>query len=554
MTDPEERVLVLAPTGRDAALSCAMLREEGWTAGACRSIEELCGAIEQGAGVVLVGEEALPPQAVRRLVQTLDAQPPWSDIPLILLAGGEFATSHVRPLNVLGPLRNVMVLERPVRRLILIHSLSVALRARRRQFELRAHLEERAHLLDHERTARIAAELVNRMKDEFLMTVSHELRTPLTAIYGWAHLLVTGQIRDEQKRRAIETIERNAQAQTQLVNDLLDVSRAISGKVRLDLRVLDVAPIVAAAIDSIQPAAEAKGIRVQTDLDPAAGSILADPVRLQQVVWNLLANAVKFTPAGGRIEVRLERKEPHIEIVVVDTGSGIAPEFAPYLFDRFRQGEAGPTRQHGGLGLGLSIVRHLVELHGGTVSAESGGVGSGATFRVLLPARTDGRTETQGPAASVAAREEKLSPRRLDGLRVLVVDDDPQERELLAAILEATGAEARLAGTIRDALDVLHAWWPDVLVSDVEMAGDDGSSLMEQVHALADPDRPAITAIAVTARSRPQDRQRAILAGFDWHLLEPVEPSELIGVVTSLRERSQRNGRSAAPSARRHEV
>jgi signal transduction histidine kinase/ActR/RegA family two-component response regulator len=554
MTNPEERVLVLAPTGRDAALSCAMLHEEGWTAGACQSIEDLCGSIEQGAGVVLVGEEALPPPAVRRLVQTLDAQPPWSDIPLILLAGGEFATSHFRPLNVLGPLRNVMVLERPVRRLILIHSLSVALRARRRQFELRAHLQERAHLLDSERTARIAAEMVSRMKDEFLMTVSHELRTPLTAIYGWAHLLVTGQIRDEQKRRAIETIERNAQAQTQLVNDLLDVSRAISGKVRLDLRILDVAPIVAAAIDSIQPAAEAKGIRVQTDFDPAAGSILADPDRLQQVVWNLLANAVKFTPAGGSIEVRLARKDPHVEIVVIDTGSGIAPEFAPYLFDRFRQGEAGTTRQHGGLGLGLSIVRHLVELHGGTVSAESGGVGSGATFRVMLPAaRTEDRTEAQEPAVSVVAREEALSPTRLDGLRVLVVDDDPQARELLAAILEATGAEARLAGTIRDALDVLHAWWPDVLVSDVGMAGDNGSSLMEHVQAFAGPDRSPMTAIAVTAHSRPQDRQRAILAGFHWHLMKPVEPSELVAVVTSLRERSQRSRRSAAPSAGRHE-
>jgi signal transduction histidine kinase/ActR/RegA family two-component response regulator len=546
MTDREERVLVLAPTGRDAALSCAMLRQEGWTAEGCQSIDELCAAIDQGAGVVLVGEEALPPPAVRRLVQTLDAQPPWSDIPLILLAGGEFATSHVRPLNILGPLRNVMVLERPVRRLILIRCVAVALRARARQFELRTHLEERAQLLDSERTARIAAEMVNRMKDEFLMTVSHELRTPLTAIYGWAHLLVTGQIRDENKRRAIETIERNAQAQTQLVNDLLDVSRAITGKVRLDLRAVDVAPIVSAATDSIQPAAEAKGIRVQTDFDPAAGSILADAARLQQIVWNLLANAVKFTPPGGNIEVRLAVKDPHVEIVVSDTGSGIAPEFAPYLFDRFRQGEAGTTRQHGGLGLGLSIVRHLVELHGGTVSAESGGVGRGST--------ADGRTHAPEPAVSVVAREETASTTRLDGLRVLVVDDDPQARELLAASLETTGAEARLAGAIHDALNVLHAWWPDVLVSDVDMADEDGHSLMEQVQSLANSDRPPIIAVAVTAHSRPEERQRAILAGFQWLLPKPVEPFDLIAVIASLRERSQRTDRGSTPSARRHEA
>lgn len=551
MTEREDRVLVLAPTGRDAALSCAMLSQEGWAAEACPSIEGLCEAIEQGGGVVLVGEEALPPPAVKCLAQTLDAQPPWSDIPLILLAGGDFATSHLRPLNVLGPLRNVMVLERPVRRLILIHSLSVALRARRRQFELRAYLEERAHLLDSERTARLAAEMVNRMKDEFLMTVSHELRTPLTAIYGWAHMLVTGQIRDDQKQRAIETIERNAEAQTQLVNDLLDVSRAITGKVRLDLCSVEVAPIVSAATESIQPAAEAKGIRVERNFDRAAGSIVADPVRLQQIVWNLLANAVKFTPTGGSIEVRLALQGPNVEIVVSDTGSGIAPEFAPYLFDRFRQGEAGTTRQHGGLGLGLSIVRHLVELHGGTVSAESAGAGTGATFRVLLPAtRTDGKTSEQEPAASVPVREKTAPARSLEGLRVLVVDDDPQARELLAAILETAGAEARLAGTIRDALDVLHAWWPDVLVSNMEIPDGDGHSVMEQVSALASPDSPPMIAIAVTGHLRP----RTLFAGFHWHLPKPIEPTELVEVIASLGRCSGRSDRAGAPTAKRHQL
>jgi signal transduction histidine kinase/ActR/RegA family two-component response regulator len=546
MTQLEERVLVLAPTGRDAALSCEILAHEGLTAEACRSIDALCAAIEDAAGVVLVGEEALTPPAVRCLVKTLDAQPPWSDLPLILLAGGEFASSQIRPLNILGPLRNVMVLERPVRRLILIRSVAVALRARRRQYELRAHLEERAQLLNNERTARTSAEMANRMKDEFLMTVSHELRTPLTAIYGWARMLVTGQIRDDQKRRAIETIERNAQAQTQLVNDLLDVSRAISGKVRLDVRNVDVASIVSAATDSIQLTAEAKGIHVEADLDPAAGFILGDPVRLQQVVWNLLSNAIKFTPAGGRIDVRLARQDGHVEIVVSDTGSGIAPEFTPYVFDRFRQGEAGTTRQHGGLGLGLSIVRHLVELHGGTVSVESAGVGMGATFRVSLPLRADART-TREPSVPEAAGG-TVTAKALDGLRVLVVDDDPEARELLAAILENAGAEVRLAGATREALDVLQAWWPDVLLSDVEMPDDDGYSLMEQVRALNRPNHPPLTAVAVTAHSRPEDRQRAVVSGFQWHLPKPVEPSELVAVIASLRDRSRTDRAPAAGS------
>jgi signal transduction histidine kinase/AmiR/NasT family two-component response regulator len=548
----EERVLVLAPIGRDAALTCAMLREEGLAAEPCGSIGELCAAIEEGAGLAIIGEEALPPPSVERLVQTLDAQPPWSDLPLVLLAGGDFATSQIRPLSILGPLRNVMVLERPVRRLILTRTAMVALRARRRQYEMRAHLLERGRLLDSERTARAAAEMVNRMKDEFLMTVSHELRTPLTAIYGWARMLVTGQIREDQKRRAIETIERNAQAQTQLVNDLLDVSRAISGKVRLELRAVDVAAVVTAATESVQPAAEAKGILLRTDLDPGAGLILGDAVRLQQIVWNLLSNAVKFTPAGGRIEVGLTRNGAQVEIVVSDTGSGIAPEFAPYVFDRFRQGEAGTTRQHGGLGLGLSIVRHLVELHGGSVAAESKGIDKGATFRVTLPATAGEKVAPERPPAAVVTDGFEMTG-RLDGLRVLVVDDDPEARELLAAILETAGAEARLAGAARDALDVLHGWWPDVLLSDVEMPAEDGYSLMEQVSALNRTDHPPMATVAVTAHSRPEDRQRAIASGFHWHLPKPVEPSELVTVIASLRGRAQRDRATAAAAAPRHE-
>jgi CheY-like chemotaxis protein len=248
--------------------------------------------------------------------------------------------------------------------------------------------------------------------------------------------------------------------------------------------------------------------------------------------------------------VRLARHDGHIEIVVSDTGSGIAPEFTPYVFERFRQGETGTTRQYGGLGLGLSIVRHLVELHGGTVSAESAGVGKGATFRVLLPVRADVRPTENSSAAEAAG--EIVTAGALDGLRVLVVDDDPQARELLAAILENAGAEARLVGATRDALDLLHGWWPDVLLSDVEMPDDDGYSLMEQVSALSQPDHPPVTAVAVTAHSRPEDRQRAVASGFQWHLPKPVEPSELVAVIASLRQRS-RTGSSPIPAARLHQ-
>jgi signal transduction histidine kinase/ActR/RegA family two-component response regulator len=527
MSAAGERVLVLAPIGRDAALASAMLREEGFDAVVCETMENLCGLVFEEAGVLLVAEEALTPAALRLLVDTLDHQPPWSDIPLIVLAGGKFTTSSLRPLNVLGPIRNVMILERPVRRLILTRTVAIAIRGRRRQLELRAYLDERADLLRRE-------QLASRMKDEFLMTVSHELRTPLTAIYGWARMLVSGQIRDDQRQHAIEVIERNAQAQTQLVNDLLDVSRAISGKVRLDVRTIDLSPVITASIDSMQPAADARGIRLEAVLDPNAGTISGDRERMQQVVWNLLSNAIKFTPEGGRVHVRLERQDSHIEIVVSDTGAGIDEKFLPYVFDRFRQGDAGTTRQHSGLGLGLAIVRQLVELHGGSVMVESPGVNQGTTFRVILPL-TIARAETENLRhRAVAEVTPALPMRHLHGARILIVEDEPQTRELFGAIIANAGGEVRVAASARDATAILSSWWPEVLLSDIEMPHADGYVLMEQVNAMERRERRRIAAVAVTAHSRPEDRLRALEAGFQWHLPKPVEPSELVAVVASL--------------------
>jgi signal transduction histidine kinase/ActR/RegA family two-component response regulator len=535
MTAAGQRVCVLAPTGRDAVLACEILQREGIDARVGASVEDLCASIDDDAGALLIAEEALRPQPLQMLVDCLDRQPPWSDIAVIVMAGGEFAASDERPLMVLGPLRNVTILERPVRRLILIRTVAIALRGRRRQLQLKAYLEERADLLRREQAA-------NRMKDEFLMTVSHELRTPLTAIYGWARMLVTGQIHEDQKRRAIETIERNAQAQTQLVNDLLDVSRAISGKVRLNVQPVDLSEVIAAVIDSMQPAADVKGIALHATIDPNAGPILGDRDRMQQVAWNLLSNAIKFTPAGGRVEVALDGRDSHVELAVTDTGAGIDADFLPHVFERFRQADAGTTRQHGGLGLGLAIVRHLVELHGGSVMVESPGKDAGATFRVLMPLATSDRHGVE-PTRSGALPVEDAKvrdPSVLGGLRVLVVDDESQARDLFSAIVEQAGADVRVAGTVPDALSVVRSWAPDVLLSDIEMPREDGYALMDRLSEQSESGATPV-AIAVTAHSRPEDRLRALEAGFSWLLPKPVEPDELVRVVASLMRRKRAN-------------
>jgi CheY-like chemotaxis protein/two-component sensor histidine kinase len=387
-----------------------------------------------------------------------------------------------------------------------------------------------AHTLDERNRERDEA---SRLKDEFLMTVSHELRTPLTAIYGWARMLSTGQIRDAQRPRAIDAIERNAAALQQLVNDLLDVSRVVSGKLRLDIDTVSLPDVVGAAIDTVRPAAHAKNIRLVTTAGDGELVVSGDAGRLQQVVWNLLSNAVRFTPAGGRIEIAMSRVADAIEIVVRDTGPGVDPRFLPHAFERFRQGAAGTTREYGGLGLGLAIVRHLVELHGGTVSASNNDPGPGAAFRIMLPARTaaTGAFDSgEPPAAHIGMSR---VPARIDGVRVLVTDDDMNARELLAAILENAGAEVRAAASAEDALMILQTWTPEVVLSDIEMPGEVGYGLIEKAHRLAT-GHVRLVAIALTAHARPEDRLRALEAGFQWHLAKPIEPSELLSVIATL--------------------
>ena len=396
---------------------------------------------------------------------------------------------------------------------------------------------ELAGLLASEQAARAEAEAASRAKDDFLTTLSHELRTPLNAVYGWAAMLQAGQLDEATLGKAMDSIMRNANAQVQLIDDLLDVGRITSGKLRLDVQSVELGPVVEAAVDAVRPAALAKGIRLDSVLDPRAGPITGDPNRLQQVVWNLLSNAVKFTPKEGRVQAYLQRVNSHLEIVVSDTGSGIAPDLLPLVFERFRQADSSSTRRHSGLGLGLTLVKHLVELHGGTVVAHSPGLGQGSTFTVRLPLAVAlvaaGSPERQHPTttATVGPAQPLV---RLDGLRVLVVDDDADALSLIAAILGQAGATVDLCSSAAPAFEMLAAKPPDVLISDIEMPGEDGYSLIRRVRAL-DPDHGGRTpAIALTAYGRREDRLQSISAGFSMHVPKPVDPAELTTLVASL--------------------
>ena len=384
------------------------------------------------------------------------------------------------------------------------------------------------------------AEESSRLKEEFLATISHELRTPLSAILGWTRMLRLGQLSPDNTAKALDTIERNARAQAQLIDDLLDVSRIITGKLRMDVRPSDPNSFIDAAVEAVRPAAEAKGVRVQKVMDTGDVSIPGDPVRLQQVVWNLLSNAIKFTPRGGRVQIRSERVNSHLEIVVSDTGQGIAPDFLPHVFDRFRQADQKTSRQHGGMGLGLSIVRHLVELHGGTVSATSGGEGKGATFTVSLPITPLYQVDSSGGRVHPAARE-LLPPDnptdRLDGLHILVVDDESDTRELLKQGLEYCGAKVEVAGSASDAIDSLASFVPDILISDIGMPGDDGYDFIRKVRELPAERGGKIAAIALTAYTRIEDRLHALRAGYDMHVPKPVELAELVAVAASVARR-----------------
>jgi len=397
---------------------------------------------------------------------------------------------------------------------------------------------ERVRLYNAERDARAQAEEANQLKDQFLATVSHELRTPLNAILGWSRMLSSGRIDEKTSKHAIEVIERNARSQAQLIDDLLDVSRIISGKLRLNICPVEPLVIVELALDAVRPAAEAKDIKLHTELDPTIGTIPGDPDRIQQIIWNLLSNAIKFTPSGGRVDLEVKRGPAYIEYKVTDTGQGISREFLPFVFERFRQADATVARAHGGLGLGLAIVRHLAELHGGTVRAASEGTGKGACFSVRLPIQI---------AISVAARADNVRsepqdvyelgfecPPSIASLRILIVDDEADSLDLMKTVLTHCDAQVTTARSAAEAFAVVNSNPPEVLISDIEMPHEDGYSLISRIRALPREDCHKLIAIALTAHANEKDKTRALTAGFDVHVGKPVEPVELVGAISSL--------------------
>ncbi|WP_437999736.1 response regulator [Sorangium sp. So ce185] len=532
------RVLIIEDSDDDARLVRAELLRGGYAGDPFRRVQsagELAAALEEDWDVIL-SDYRLPSFTARNALEMVKQS--GRDIPFIVVSGsiGEDIAVEMMKAGAHDYFRK----ENLVR---LVPAIERELAERRQRDARRALERERDALLDKERKARAEAEAANRIKDEFLATLSHELRTPLNAILGWAQLLCSQSVAPSLQRRAFEVIERNARAQAQLIEDLLDVSHLSSGKLVLHVRDVDLGPVVEAAVDAIRPAALARQIALHVHLDPRTGAIAGDPARLQQVAWNLLSNAVRFTPAGGRVEVTLRREGNAAQLQVRDTGKGISAGFLPYVFDRFRQEDNSIRRVHGGLGLGLSLVRQLVELHGGTVSAESGGEGNGATFTVALPLR-------QAPSRD-GARGRAGGAVQLDGVRVLVVDDDDDARELVRYILEDHGAEVILAESGEEALRALRASRPRLLLSDIGMPGMDGYELIRRIRELPPEEGGVVPAIALTAYASVEDARRAMLEGYQMHLPKPVSASRLLSIVADLSGwRVEAEGNGAAPGPR----
>jgi PAS domain S-box-containing protein len=419
------------------------------------------------------------------------------------------------------------------------HDITARRRAERtlqeRETELAELLEERESFLESEREARAHAERLSQMKDEFLATLSHELRTPLNAIQGWVALLRTRKIGSDDLQRGLETIDRNVRHQAQIVNDLLDMSRIISGKVHLEMQGIHLHEVVDNAIETVHPTAVAKNVRIHSMLDSTIGLVRGDPNRLQQVLWNLLSNAIKFTPSGGRIQIVLQRVNSHVEISIEDNGAGISSEFLPYVFDRFRQAEPGTTRRYGGLGLGLSIVKSLVELHGGSVGVKSSGENQGSTFVVALPVSRLQDEEREPGTRHIAVPLQAPDLPQLQNVSVLIVDDEPDSADLIARILAERGARTTCVSRVAAALNALASERFDILLSDIGMPEADGYALIRKVRSL-DGSRPGgpMPAIAITAYARAEDRQKSLLAGFHMHLSKPIEAGELIASIAGL--------------------
>jgi signal transduction histidine kinase/ActR/RegA family two-component response regulator len=528
----ENVILIVTPTGKDSELACEVLEKAGFSCVACPSLSDVCRNTHDLAGALLLAEEGLSYEEIPRLGEWLNKQPPWSDLPIIVLtSGGAMKRMDRWHAGQLGSRANVTLLERPFHVATLISVLEGALRARRRQFEMRDLLEQRENLLGMEKRAREEAEKVNFAKDEFLATLSHELRTPLTTMLGWSKILSKHKLDKATTDRAIQAIERSAKSQAQLIDDLLDVSRIITGKFQIEKKAMDLIDLIHSSIDMIRPTMEAKDLAVALQISENPGPIAGDFHRLQQVLWNILSNAVKFTPPGGRITVTLERTNSHATIVVQDTGKGIDPEILPFIFERFRQADSSYTRNEGGLGLGLAIVQHIVTLHSGRVFAESEGEGKGSTFKIVLPVVT---TETKSFRTVRSKRASQKAD--LHGLNILVVEDDSESRDLIALILEKANATVTCVSSVAEALAVLKDSKPDLLISDIGMPAEDGYQLISLFR--SNPATREIPAIALTAYASSADRLKAINAGFQFHMSKPLDPSDLIETVAELARKS----------------
>ena len=544
-SDSNLRVLVYAPIGRDSVLTTDLLTRSSIPCHACHSLREVCDEMRAGAGAILLTEETLSDPRIDDLAAALGEQAAWSDISILLFAGGDRNQASLRTLHKLEVLRNVTLLDRPVRTAAVVSTVRAALRGRQRQYELR-------DTLSALQKARVDAEHANRLKDEFLATVSHELRTPLNAILGWVAMLRQARFEPSRVSSILEIIERNAKAQAQLIADVLDISRMISGRVKLEVSPVSLARVISDAVDSIRPGAVARGIELRLDVEegPIAN---ADPDRLQQIVWNLLSNACKFTPEGGRIDVTLAADRTRATVTVSDTGAGISSDFLPFVFDRFRQAEQGFTRSHGGLGLGLAIVKHLTEMHGGDVVASSEGTGKGATFEVRLPLARSlaGHARSRREEAST---ESELPNVDLTDRSILVVDDDEPTRDLMVTLLTRCGAQVKAVDSVRAAMAEFDSDLPELVLADIGMPEEDGLSMIRRIRQRPPGRGGLVRAIAVSAYARPEDRDAAIGAGYDDFLTKPTMPGDVLRAVDRCLARppratqERRRPRRAAPS------
>ncbi|HKD37891.1 MAG TPA: response regulator [Pirellulales bacterium] len=524
MPTEHARILVVDdnPAGRYS--TSHVLRGVGWQVLEAETGNEALAKVAEGVDLVAL-DVNLPDIDGFEVCRRIRENPKTARLPVIHLSA-----TFVKDVDRVHGLESGAdgYLVHPIEPPVLIATVRAFLRARRAE-------DDRERLLISERNAREEAERANQIKDDFLATLSHELRTPLHAIIGWAQLLKLGTLAPDDWAEAVDVIERNALAQAQMIADLLDISRITSGKLRIDIEVLDPVPVIEAAILAVLPAANAKGIRVSKSLDPSAGSVAGDPARLQQVVWNVVNNAVKFTPKGGKVDVTLRRIDSHIEIAVTDNGQGIDRTMLEGIFRRFIQEDSSTTRSHGGLGLGLAIAKQLIEMHGGRITAESDGPGRGARFVVILPLSPSGRPK-QNPRESANIDAPRLAPIgsvRLDGVRVLLVDDENDARKVLAWVLTSAGAATCEADGVTPALSAIQSFKPDVLISDLGMPGRDGYELIRQIRVMGHTAN-RLPAIALTGFARPEDRHRALVAGFQIHVAKPVNGRELTTAIATL--------------------